>query len=131
MPEVAKILGAQWKALGVNDRAPYMAQAVEDKKRYAAAMSEYLRVAPNVNVPAKRAKKDPNAPKRGKSAYIFFCSAKRPEVMAKNPNARVPELGTMLGALWKALPVADRAPYQAEAALDKKRYDAALEAIGR
>jgi hypothetical protein len=33
-------------------------------------------------------KKDPDAPKRGLSAYMFFCNAKRAEVKEANPGAR-------------------------------------------
>lgn len=39
--QVGKLLGEEWKALSAEDKAPYEAQAVKDKERYAAAMAEY------------------------------------------------------------------------------------------
>jgi hypothetical protein len=38
-------------------------------------------------VSAKRSKKDPNAPKRGLSAYMFFSQANRNKVKEENPEA--------------------------------------------
>lgn len=39
--QVGKLLGEEWKGLTAEDKAPYEAQAVKDKERYAAAMAEY------------------------------------------------------------------------------------------
>ena len=36
---------------------------------------------------SKRGKKDPNAPKRGLSAYMFFSQAERTNVQQENPDA--------------------------------------------
>jgi hypothetical protein len=41
---------------------------------------------------AAKAKKDPNAPKRPLSAYMFFSSANRTTVKAENPEASFGEL---------------------------------------
>lgn len=35
----------------------------------------------------KRSKKDPNAPKRGLSAYMFFSQATRQQIKDENPEA--------------------------------------------
>jgi hypothetical protein len=35
----------------------------------------------------KRDKKDPNAPKRGLSAYMFFSQANRQKIKEENPDA--------------------------------------------
>ena len=51
----------------------------------------------------KRKKKDPNAPKRGKSAYIFFCGEKREGVKAANPDASATEILSLLGVEWNKL----------------------------
>ena len=92
--EVTSELGRMWNALKASNKkadktllASLEAEAAEEKARYNEAMEDY--VAPSDEelaafVPAKKARKtsdkDPNAPKRGKSAYIFFCSATRPQV---------------------------------------------------
>lgn len=68
-------------------------------------------------------KKDPSAPKRPLSAYMFFANAKRKELMAENPKKTVGELGKELGALWKNLSEDDKKPYAKQAVKDKSRYE--------
>lgn len=72
---------------------------------------------------AKKAKKDPNAPKRGLSAYMFFANEQRPNVIAENANISFGQVGKILGERWKALSEKQRQPYEAKAAADKKRYE--------
>jgi len=71
----------------------------------------------------KRAKKDPNAPKRGLSAYMFFANEQRENVRAENPGIAFGQVGKVLGERWKALSDKQRTPYEAKAAADKKRYE--------
>ncbi|KAL3605509.1 Non-histone chromosomal protein 6 [Fusarium poae] len=71
----------------------------------------------------KRAKKDPNAPKRGLSAYMFFANEQRENVREENPGISFGQVGKLLGERWKALNEKQRAPYEAKAAADKKRYE--------
>jgi len=68
-------------------------------------------------------KKDPNAPKRGLSAYMFFANEQRENVRAENPGIAFGQVGKVLGERWKALSDKQRAPYEAKAATDKKRYE--------
>ncbi|KAF9740170.1 HMG box protein [Paraphaeosphaeria minitans] len=75
-------------------------------------------------------KKDPNAPKRGLSAYMFFANDQRDKVREENPGIKfgklsfaVCEVGKMLGEKWKTLSEKQRQPYEAKAATDKKRYE--------
>ncbi|KAK3899080.1 Non-histone chromosomal protein 6 [Staphylotrichum tortipilum] len=74
-------------------------------------------------VEKKRAKKDPNAPKRGLSAYMFFANEQRDNVRDENPGVSFGQVGKLLGLRWKALSEKQRAPYEAKAAADKKRYE--------
>ncbi|KAK4183318.1 Non-histone chromosomal protein 6 [Podospora australis] len=71
----------------------------------------------------RRAKKDPNAPKRGLSAYMFFANEQRENVREENPGVSFGQVGKLLGERWKALSDKQRAPYEAKAAADKKRYE--------
>ncbi|KAG5783004.1 hypothetical protein H9Q73_003330 [Fusarium xylarioides] len=70
-----------------------------------------------------RGKKDPNAPKRGLSAYMFFANEQRENVREENPGISFGQVGKLLGEQWKALNEKQRAPYEAKAAADKKRYE--------
>ncbi|KAK4459340.1 Non-histone chromosomal protein 6 [Cladorrhinum samala] len=74
-------------------------------------------------VEKRRTKKDPNAPKRGLSAYMFFANEQRENVREENPGVSFGQVGKILGERWKALSDKQRAPYEAKAAADKKRYE--------
>jgi len=74
-----------------------------------------------------KAKKDPNAPKKPLSGYMYFSLDWRERVKTESPDATFGETGKILGAKWKELSESDRKPYEAQAATDKKRYAAAKE----
>jgi len=68
-------------------------------------------------------KKDPNAPKRGLSAYMFFANDNRDKVREENPGIKFGEVGKILGEKWKELTDKEKKPYEAKAATDKERYE--------
>lgn len=72
---------------------------------------------------SSRKKKDPNAPKRSLSAYMFFANENRDIVRAENPGITFGQVGKMLGDKWKAMTPTDKEPYESKAAADKKRYE--------
>lgn len=72
---------------------------------------------------ASRKKKDPSAPKRSLSAYMFFANENRDIVRAENPGITFGDVGKMLGDKWKSLTAEDKVPYEEKAANDKKRYE--------
>ncbi|CAD6506327.1 BgTH12-07253 [Blumeria graminis f. sp. triticale] len=71
----------------------------------------------------ERKKKDPNAPKRGLSAYMFFANEQRENVRLENPGITFGQVGKMLGERWKALSEKQRIPYTDMAMKDKTRYE--------
>ncbi|KAF9558522.1 hypothetical protein CPC08DRAFT_819299 [Agrocybe pediades] len=75
--------------------------------------------------PARKSKKDPNAPKRALSAYMFFSQDWRERIKAENPDAGFGEVGKLLGAKWKELDDSEKKPYIEKAARDKERADEA------
>lgn len=48
----------------------------------------------------KKTKKDPDAPKRPMSAYMYFTMEKRDSVVKKNPEAPITEVTKILGEMW-------------------------------
>ena len=72
---------------------------------------------------SKRRRKDPGAPKGRRSAYVFFCDAKRAEVKEQHPDYSFGDISRALGPRWTALPDDDKAPYVALATADAKRHD--------
>jgi len=71
----------------------------------------------------EKKKKDPNAPKRGLSAYMFFANDQRDNVREENPGISFGQVGKVLGDRWKALSDKDKIPYEKKAQADKKRYE--------
>jgi len=72
---------------------------------------------------AKKAKKA-DGPKRPASAYLLFCKAKRPEVVAANKDISASDIIKKLGEMWKAADASTKKPFETAAAQDKKRYEA-------
>lgn len=73
---------------------------------------------------AKKAKKDPDAPKRPTSSYMYFAKEIRADVVAKNPNAKPTEVTTMMGAMWKEMTAASKKKFEKMAEADRERYAA-------
>ncbi|KAI8468544.1 MAG: high mobility group box domain-containing protein [Monoraphidium minutum] len=75
--------------------------------------------------PAKKEKKvkDPNAPKRPLSAYMYFSADKRGAIKDKNPSFGVADIAKELGAMWKTMTDKDKTKYNDQAAKDKVRYE--------
>lgn len=74
----------------------------------------------------KRAKKDPSAPKRPRSAYILFCTEHRPIMKEENPSLKPSELMRRLGEKWKTMSEEDKQPYGHKARDDKERFDSQM-----
>jgi hypothetical protein len=73
----------------------------------------------------KKVKKDPNAPKRALSAYMFYATEHRAEIIKKNPNVSFGEVGKLLGEAWKKAAAKEKTAYEEKAKKDKIRYEAA------
>ncbi len=73
--------------------------------------------------------KDPNAPKRGKSAYLFFCTAMRDKVKESlSTDSKATDVTRELGVRWNLLKedkgrAKEMVKYQKQATEDKARYD--------
>jgi hypothetical protein len=76
-----------------------------------------------------KAKKDPNKPKRPKSAFLMFCDDERAKLIEKEKkglkNGEKFSLGVVqkkLGELWKKLPDAKKKKYEEETEKEKEAY---------
>jgi hypothetical protein len=140
--EVTSELGLMWNALKASTKsadkkflASLVSEAAEDKARYTEEMESY--VAPSDEDLAtmvspkkgrKTSDKDPNAPKKGKSAYIFFCADMRPQVKEELGEEGKSLIMSELGKRWKELKedenrAAELDRYAKMAADDKARYE--------
>jgi len=73
--------------------------------------------------PRKKTKKDKDAPKRGKSGYIFFCMQARSDIKTNNPTMGATDITREMGRVWNSMTDEDKAPFLAEAVGDKERYE--------
>ena len=101
--EVAKELGALWRAL-----------TDEEKKKYNEAAAEHRKSHPPKPRKPRKSKKDAKGAKGAKadkpkraprplSGYMKFANAKRGEVRAAEAGIKFGEIGKRLGALWRGL----------------------------
>ena len=145
--EITKELGARWNKLKESTKAAdkklvaaYEQQAKQDKERYDGEMQGYERPSDDEleEKTAKKGKngkvkkvKDPSAPKRGKSAYIFFCADMRDTVRSELGNdSKATEVTKELGVRWNKLKESTKASdkklltkYEKLATNDKDRYE--------
>jgi len=70
--------------------------------------------------------RDPNAPKRGLYAYIFFCMENCDKVKAECPDMKITQVTLELGRRWKELPYEERARYMTMQHEDGERYKSEL-----
>ena len=107
-------------------KATYEKRAADDKERYKEEMESYSPPASPEPVAAskggKRAKKDPNAPKRAMSAYILFAQAEGKKVRESTSDMGVQAVMKEVAARWAKLDSEAKQPWEKKAAADKQRY---------
>ena len=91
--------------------------------------SDYQKQVKNLLARVNRPPKDPHAPKRGKSSYLFFCEDNRAKVKKDlGKDAKATDVTRKLGVLWNELKNDKKnqkklKEYEDRAAVDKKRYE--------
>ena len=70
---------------------------------------------------SEKRQKDPNAPKKPRSGYIFFCEDHRDEV--KKTVSKNTDILTVLAQKWSKLTETQKEVYQKRAVADKARYE--------
>ena len=72
-----------------------------------------------------KAPKDPNKPKRSKSAFMFYCEKHRPKLIEdqrKVGKVNIGDIAKILGKGWKKLKDSQRKQFDVSAVKDKERY---------
>lgn len=127
--QFGKAIGAEWAKMSDSAKKKYVTQSEKDQARYKKEMSTYV---PPPKAPSnppgedgkkKRRRKDPNAPKRALTPYVFFLSKRRPELAAANPKWTFNDLGKALGKEWGKMSDSAKKPYVAKAQKDQKRFE--------
>ena len=100
----------------------------DSEKAYEKIITDYMKTGKKESTKAPKKKKDPNAPKKGATAYTIFCNERRAELKEENPDATFSEMSKLLGAEWKAMSDEDKKPFVVKSDADKERYKTEMEA---
>ena len=69
-----------------------------------------------------KTKKDPNAPKKGMTAFLHFVQDRTTKYKEEHPALAHKEVIAKLGELWRGLPVKEKEPYEEKAKKEKEEY---------
>jgi len=123
-------LGKLWKELPEAAKQPYNKKALKDKERYTKEMETYVPspefLAKAAKHGAKRMKKDPNKPKRSRSAYLVFCDRLRPGLRKKYPSKTMIDLAGDLSKAWANVSTKEKGACEKIAAEEKAIYEKEL-----
>ncbi len=90
-----------------------------DKERYNLEKERYTGP---WQVPYKRAKKDPTAPKRPMSAFLYYSQVKRSSIKEKYKGMKNTEISRVLGQMWKNASQEERAPFISREKEERDKY---------
>lgn len=77
-------------------------------------------------VPWKRAKKDPSAPKRPMSAFLYFSQGRRRQIKEENPHMKNTEVSRLLGEMWRGASEEERRPHVEKEKHEREKYKIAI-----
>lgn len=116
----SKQVSKEWKCLPPSERRKWEEVARRDKIRFMAEKTLYTGP---WQVPAKRTKKDPSAPKRPMSAFLFFSQGTRQRIKAENPEMPNTEVSRILGDLWANASEEEKRPHIEKEARERAKYN--------
>ena len=70
----------------------------------------------------RKRRKDPDAPKRMRNAYMIFCKERRVQLKLDRPDLSFGQLGKRLGEMWRSMAIEEKRLYKDRAARDRDRY---------
>lgn len=71
--------------------------------------------------------KDPNAPKRPKTGFLYFCDEFRPQITEKNPELKLGGIMKELGKLWGTYNDEEKEKYNFKYRESREKYEEELE----
>jgi len=130
-------IGKAWSELGPSGKKKYEALAAKDADRFDREMAKYkpsakfaaeLEACKKSSKYQPRLKKDPAAPTKPSSAYLFFTGEARAKLAKdkKHKNKSMTELSVVMGQMWSDMSDKDKAKFNAQADKDKARYEREL-----
>lgn len=120
VPRVAKLVAEAWRNLAPEERAVWDKRSSDDKKRYEVEKAMYT--GPWKIPASKRARKDPNAPKRPMSAFLAYSQKMRSVVKQDNQHLSNTEISKLLAEMWRGANEEIRSEYIEREAEQRSRY---------
>ena len=111
-----------WADLDAEAKAQWHALAADAKKAHQETQALEEHDADDEKPAKKKAKRDPNAPKRPPSAYLLYGKTERTRIIAENPEATFGDIAKLVAAEWAKLTEEDRKPYNDDAAHAHAKY---------
>jgi hypothetical protein len=112
------------KELQAEEKQHWENVAAKDKERY---MNEKASYTGPWQVPTKRARKDPSAPKRPMSAFLYYAMGKRTELKKKHPTMINTNVSRLLGEMWRTASAEERKPFVEKEKMEREKYKVAME----
>ncbi|CAJ0947118.1 unnamed protein product, partial [Mesorhabditis belari] len=109
-----------WKGMNTDEKERFHDLAAKDGERYSAEMAAFMQ-----NKGTKQKWKDPNAPKKPLSGYVWFTLKQRAEVQP-DPSKHKQTLKE-LAEMWRMMDATERQPYEELAKRSKERYHQELQ----
>lgn len=117
--EIMQKIAEAWRALSDDEKIPWVEKAAADKARYE---EEKLSYRGPLRVKNRRAKKNPDAPKRAMSGFLFFSQIRRSELKAEYPELKNTDISKLLGEEWKKMSDDIKNPFLNKGISDRERY---------
>ena len=117
--DLLKIFATSWKSLSEKEKAYWDEEARNDKVRFVQEKAAYKGT---WNIPKRRAKKHPEAPKRPMSAFLKFSKTRRKTVREENPDVSNTDVSRLLGEIWRNATDAEKAPYVEAEVIERNKY---------
>jgi len=121
--EISKRSSEKWRRLTPEDKKIWEEKAAADKQRYKLEKAQYTGP---WQIPWKRAKKDPDAPKRPMSAFLYYSQQKRSLIKQQNPGLKNTEISRVLGQMWKNAAPEERTPHIDHEKAEREKYKAQM-----
>lgn len=119
--EITKEITELWQALDEEAKQKYNKMALQDQLRYEEEFRLYQQLQPQKVV--YQVAKDPNKPKKGRNAFMFFNGEINLLIRKDNPTFTTGEIAKEIGNRWQNLTDDEKKKYQDMADKDKARHE--------
>ncbi|KAL1766983.1 high mobility group protein B1 [Sigmodon hispidus] len=109
--EFSKKYSEMWETMSSKEKGKFEDMAKADKARYEREIKTYI----PPKGETKKKFKDPKAPKRPPSAFLF-CSEYLPKIKGEHPGLSIGDVAKKLGEMWNNTAADDKQPYEKKAA---------------